>query len=301
MTVNNILKNISINTKLAGVIGNPISHSLSPKIHNHLLAKYNIDGIYLPLKVKSNNLKSTLMNLAEVGFRGFNITLPHKEKAYEICDKLSNTSKAIKAVNTIFVTQNAEQQIILFGHNTDGYGFIENIKNNSNNFDFKNKNIFILGAGGATRSIVYGLIKEGVARIIIANRTEDKVKIIINDFKEISQKCKLEIISWGNKEDALKKCDLLINSTSLGMVGADDLKINLDNLDKKAIVTDIVYNPLMTNLLRQAQRRGNKVVTGIGMLIYQAFPGFKGWYQSNHKINEEFDEITNLLTKDLNL
>ena len=134
-------KNISSHTKIAGVIGDPISHSLSPVIHNYLLNKYKIDGLYLPFKVTKNNLSSTVKTLSQLGFKGFNVTIPHKENIFKICDNLSKTAKIVKAVNTVVITQNQK----IFGHNSDGKGFIQNIKQNISDFDFKNKNIAILG------------------------------------------------------------------------------------------------------------------------------------------------------------
>lgn len=270
-----------IKHKKAGVIGDPISHSLSPRIHNYLLKKYNIEGSYEAFLVQESELEKKVHSFIDQGISGFNVTIPHKEEIFKICDHLSKTATAIKAVNTIIVTKDKK----IFGHNSDGQGFINNIKENSN-FDFKDKNIVILGAGGATRAIYFSLLKEGVKRIIITNRTPLRAQSLINDFKNEFKNCHQTLIDWDKKEESLNDCDLLINCTALGMKGKDELEINLDNLNKNAVVTDIVYNPLMTKLLKDAQARRNEVVTGIGMLIHQALVGFEAWYGVKPEVDE---------------
>ncbi len=274
--------------KVAGVIGDPISHSLSPQIHNYLIKKHNIEGIYFPFKVSKNDLEFFIKKFTQKpNFKGFNVTLPHKEDIFKICDHLSKTALAVKAVNTIIITKDQK----LFGHNSDGEGFINNIKQNSPKFNFKDKNIVILGSGGATRAIYFSLLREGVKKITISNRNEIKAKNLINDFKDDFSNSTLNLVSWDNKEDPLKDCDLLINCTSLGMVGKDNLAIKLDNLNKDAVVTDIVYNPLITNLLKEAKDRGNQIVTGIGMLVNQALVGFEAWYGVKPEVDEELIKL----------
>lgn len=267
-------QNISANTKLAAVIGDPISHSLSPKIHNYFLERYQIDGLYLPLKVKAEDLENAVRHLAKTGFCGFNVTLPHKEEIFKICDHKSQTALKVKAVNTVVITKEGK----LFGHNSDGEGFIQNIRQQAPDFNFKGKNIVILGAGGATRAIYFALLKEGVAKITLSNRSLDKAQILIDDFANNFPNASLQLVGWKEREEELKDCDLLVNCTSLGMTGQEKLSISLKNLNKKALVTDIVYNPLMTDLLIQAQKQGNKIITGIGMLINQALVGFELWF-----------------------
>ena len=275
--------NISVNTKIAGVIGDPISHSLSPKIHNYLIKKYQIDGLYLPFKVEPQNLGSTVKTFAYLGLRGFNVTLPHKEKMVKICDHLSKSALDIGAVNTVIITPDRK----LFGHNSDGVGFINNIKYHAPNFNFKGKNIVVLGAGGATRAVIYALLQEEVKKIVISNRSSERAQILINDFAPKFKKSELNFVVWEQKESALKDCDLLINCTSLGMVGREKLAIDLTALNKEAIVTDIVYQPLMTDFLVDAQKHGHKIVTGIGMLINQALIGFEAWYGVKPEVDEE--------------
>ncbi len=277
--------NISSKTKIAGVIGDPISHSLSPYLHNYLLEKNKIDGIYLPLKISANDLKSCLNALAKMGFKGCNVTIPHKESAYKICDEVSEEAKLIGAVNTIIIDERQK----LHGHNSDGKGFINNIKNHYPDFDFEDKKVVVLGAGGAARALCYSLMKEKVAKIIITNRSLERAENLIKDFKIIPEFKTSPIISspWPNREEILSDCDLLINTTSLGMQGGEELALDLSKLKKSALVCDIVYKPLMTELLILAKNRGNKIVTGIGMLINQALIGFEAWYGIKPEIDQK--------------
>lgn len=278
---------ISPTTKIVAVIGDPISHSLSPKIHNYLLKKHQIDGFYFALKVKNGDLANCVQHLSKIGLKGFNVTIPHKEEIFRICHNKSKTALKVKAVNTVVIMPNGH----LFGHNSDGEGFINNIKKSAPNFNFKGKNIVILGAGGATRAIYFALLKEKVDQITLTNRSIDKAKILIDDFKQDFPDISLKIIDWNDKEKALEDCDLLINCTSLGMSGQESLNIDLKTLNNSAIVTDIVYKPLMTDLLIEAEKRGNKIVTGIGMLVNQALVGFELWFGVKPQSDEELDKI----------
>jgi shikimate dehydrogenase len=268
----------------AAVIGDPISHSLSPKIHNFLLQKYGLKGQYEAIKVEKGNLKSAIQSFVDDGFSGFNVTIPHKEEIFKICDFKSKTALLTGAVNTVVITENNK----IFGHNSDAEGFINNLKYSQSDFDFKDKVACIIGAGGAARAIVYSLIKSGVKKIIITNRSESRVLELINDLSNFAQKhnSNLEFLNQKAFEAELENCDLLVNSTSLGMVGQPKLQIDLTSLSNKAIVYDIVYKPLMTDLLLEAQKRNNRIVTGIGMLIFQALIGFELWFKK--KPEEKF-------------
>lgn len=273
----------------SAVIGDPISHSLSPKIHNYFLKKYNISGDYRAIKVDSKNLEKEINNLVRLGYKGFNITIPHKESVIKFCDHLSNTAKMIGAVNTISILENNK----IFGHNSDAQGFIDNIEFYYPDFEFKNKKIFVIGAGGAARAVIYALINKNVKKIFITNRNEIRVRNLINDFKNlaINKNCQIEFLTKDEFEKSLNDCDLLVNSSSLGMVGMPDLEINISNLNQNAIVNDIVYKPLMTNLLKSAQQNGNRIVTGIGMLFFQALIGFEMWFAKK----AEFDNAEELI------
>ena len=276
----------------AAVIGNPISHSLSPKIHNFLLEKHQIDGIYLALKIEKNDLAVCVDSLVKMGFAGFNVTVPHKEEIFKICDYTSNTAKLCKAVNTVIVTQDKK----LFGHNSDAEGFINHFKNSAPDFDFNNKNIFVIGAGGAARAAVYSLIKAKTKKIFITNRNQNRAEELIKDFADFAaqKNCELEFLDAKNFEEKLDICNLLINSTTLGMEGQEPLRIDLKNLNQSTIVYDIVYKPLLTELLQVAQSRGNKIITGVGMLLNQALIGFEAWFKQ--KPDEKFlTEILKIL------
>lgn len=269
----------------AAVIGDPISHSLSPKIHNFFLEKYEIDGSYEALQVTKNNLSEMVAKLVNSGFAGFNVTLPHKEEIFKICDHKSKTAELTGAVNTVIVTPDKK----LFGHNSDAEGFLNNLKNSQPDFDLSGKNIFVVGAGGAARAVVYALIKSDVKNIFITNRNEIRATELIKNFANFAQqkKCKLKFLDKENFEKNLDQCDLLVNSTSLGMAGQAALELDLKNLKNSALVYDIVYKPLMTELLTAAEARGNKIVTGIGMLVFQALVGFEAWFKQKPEIDEK--------------
>ncbi|MDX2083502.1 MAG: shikimate dehydrogenase [Rickettsiales bacterium] len=271
-------------TLRAAVIGDPIAHSLSPKIHQFLLNKYNISGVYLPIQVSKNELASCVKHLVESGFAGFNVTLPHKEEIFKLCDFVSNTAKLINAVNTVIIT--SDQKI--FGHNSDAEGFLNNLKNSQADFNLKDKNIFLIGAGGAAQALVYALIKSQVKKIFITNRSLARAENLIKNFSAFAaeKNCQLEFLDQKSFEKNLHYCDLLVNSTALGMVGKEKLIIDLENLKNSALVYDIVYRPLKTDLLKNAQNRGNKIVTGIGMLLEQALIGFEAWFKQKPEIDE---------------
>lgn len=278
----------------AAVIGDPISHSSSPKIHNFLLEKHHILGNYQAIKIEKSNLYQGVSELVNQGFAGFNVTIPHKEEIFRICDFTSRTALLTKAVNTVVVTADKK----LFGHNSDAEGFINNLKFSQPNFVLKNKTAFVIGAGGAARAIIYSLINAEFKKIVITNRSSEKAKKIIEDFSEFSSQKKCHLLFQKHEQfcENLNECDLLINSTSLGMTGIEfdkSQEIDLKNLNTDAIVYDIVYKPLMTKLLNDAKQRGNKIVTGLGMLVFQALIGFELWFKEKPK--EEF--VQEILTK----
>lgn len=295
----------------AGVIGYPISHSLSPKLHGYLLQKYNIKGSYEAIEVKPENLKQEFDRLLEEGYAGFNITIPHKEKVFELAQKrgykITSIANAVKAANTIYIDDTKS----IVATNSDTFGFYENLRKGSNNFKLLNssasKSAIILGAGGAANAIVYNLIANcQFEKIYILNRTKEKALKLANYYENYFIKNKLsgdELIPFNHIEaieeitfEIAAKTSLLVNTTSLGMKNQPELNINLAHLNKSAIVYDIVYNPLFTSLLKTAQSRGNPIVTGIGMLIYQAFEGFEKWFGIKPELSsEEFAELTKIL------
>lgn len=269
----------------AAVIGDPISHSLSPTIHGFLLAKHQINGTYEAKKITKEDLAAGVSELVNEGFAGFNVTLPHKEEIYKICDYKSKTATLTGAVNTVIVTPDKK----LFGHNSDVAGFLNNLQNCHPDFDLKDKIAFVIGAGGAARAIVYGLIKSRVKKIYITNRSEIRAAELIKNFTNFASEknCEIKFLEQKDFEKNLGECDLLTNSTSLGMNGQEALEIDLKNLNREAIVYDIVYKPLMTELLTSASKRGNKITTGIGMLVHQALIGFEAWFKTKPEIDED--------------
>lgn len=266
---------------LAGVIGDPIAQSLSPALHEYWLAQHQIDGAYVPLHVTPSNLRSTLNLLAKLGFSGFNATLPHKEEMYHLVDGMDETGRMIGALNTFHFKANGT----IFGTNTDAYGFIQNLittlNEKNHTFDFSQAHILVLGAGGAARAIIVGLVQQGCKHITLCNRNAQRMQTLRDTlmgfpaFKEVSIIC----APWEERQAATSQAiDLLVNTTQLGMVGQPELDITLENLPKHCIVSDIVYNPLITPLLADAQQHGLTIVDGLGMLLWQAQRGFELWF-----------------------
>jgi shikimate dehydrogenase len=276
LTPNNKMPNNQIK---AAVIGDPIAQSLSPVIHNYFLKKYQINGSYEAIKITQENLLSEVKSLINQGFAGFNVTIPHKEEIFKICDFKSKTALAVGAINTVIITPDKK----LFGHNSDVDGFLNNLKDLQKDFDLANKNVFVIGAGGAARAIIYALIKSKVAKIFITNRNKNRALELIKNFPN----CEIVFLEMVDFENHLNQCDLLVNSTSLGMLGQEPLRINLKNLKKSSMVYDIVYKPLITDLLNSANLQGNKIITGIGMLLHQALIGFEAWYKTKPEIDQE--------------
>jgi len=274
----------------AGLIGNPVNHSLSPKIHNYFLQKLQINGSYQAFNIDPKNFYVSLENLKNQGFAGFNVTIPFKEKIIEQCFKLDDSAQKIKAVNTVVIDHNSN----FIGYNSDAKGFIDNIFAKYPNYNLRNKNAFVIGAGGASRAIVYGLLTSNVQNIFITNRNHHRVENLIADFSALAsqKKINLKYFSLEDFTDHLNHCDILINSTSLGMQNQPPLLLNLEKLNYNSLVYDIVYKPLITDLLYQAQKRGNPIITGLGMLIRQALVGFNLWY---HKSITDIGNLEELL------
>ena len=273
-------KTLTGKTLVAGVFGWPINHSRSPRLHGFWLAKYGIDGAYLPFSTRPENLIDAIRALPKLGFRGGNITLPHKERALAAVDELSDVARRIGAVNTLIVREDGT----IFGDNTDGYGFLQHLKSSAPQWRAEAGPAVVLGAGGAARAIIVALLDAGVPRIILTNRTASRAD---NLARELGGEAsgRIEVIDWTLREAALEGAGLLVNTTQLGQAGQAPLEINLRHLPTSAVVDDIVYVPLETNLLAAAKTRGNAVVDGIGMLLHQARPGFKAWFGVEPEVN----------------
>ncbi len=258
----------------AGVIGWPIEQSKSPLIHGYWLDVYNIVGRYDAIAVSPDDLGEAIKRLQGQGYAGLNITVPHKEKICAIVDELTPRATRIGAVNTVVFKDNK-----VFGDNTDGVGFINNLKSGA---EFARDSAMILGAGGAARAVLDALIQEGFRDIIIANRTTARAEALIKSFK--TKTANLHVIAWEDIPNHLAELSLLVNTTSLGMAGQAELSLDLAHLSPKTLVTDIVYNPLQTALLRKATNRGNPTIDGLGMLLHQAVPGFHAWFGTEPEV-----------------
>ena len=264
----------------AGVIGWPISHSLSPRLHGFWLDHFLMNATYEAIPVEVDSLGLFVKSLKQNGFEGVNITVPHKETVMAFCDELSDVAKRVGAVNTLIINDKG----LILGTNTDVYGFSENLKQSDAWKRRVEGPAVVLGAGGAARGVCVGLQDMGYKNIRLVNRTIARAKTLADDLED-----GIKAYATTDIGDALKHAQLLVNTTSLGMKGCDPLEIDLTNLPKSAIVNDIVYNPLDTDLLKQAAKRGNPTVDGIGMLLYQAIPGFKAWFKpkSDPQVSEK--------------
>lgn len=267
---------ITGNARLAGVMAWPVGHSLSPRLHNHWLSTMEIDGAYVPLPVRPDDVAKVISTAGRMGFRGLNVTVPHKEMALKAVDSVDDLATRIGAVNTIIYDEDGKS----LGTNTDGFGFIENIRQKYAGWSFEEGPAVVLGAGGAARAIVVALMDAGAPEILICNRTHERAQELANDLNG-----PVTVVPWDTRNDALSGAALLVNTTTLGMTGKDQLEINLEALPEYACVNDIVYAPLETRLLRAAYHRGNPTVDGIGMLLHQARPGFEAWFGQAPEVN----------------
>ena len=261
---------------LAGVIGDPIGHSRSPRLHGHWLARYGIDGHYVPLRVPATDLDETLRLLPRLGFAGINVTIPHKEAVFDRADEVTDRARAVGAANTLVFRDGR-----IHADNTDGIGFLANLRQGAPNWQ-SDRPAIIVGAGGAARGIVDALLTAGVPRVTLANRTTARADALADVFGDRTQ-----VVPWTEVSDALAGQGLLVNTTSLGMTGQPPLTLDLHALPEEAVVTDIVYTPLSTPLLRAAAARGNPVVDGLGMLLHQAVPGFAAWFGTTPEVDDD--------------
>jgi shikimate dehydrogenase len=265
----------------ACVIGWPIKHSRSPLIHGYWLKLYGIEGAYEKREVTPAELPTFLENLPQGPYVGCNVTLPHKEAAFAAVCVTDEVTRRLGVVNTVFIRDG-----IVSGISTDGEGFIQNLLSNSPGFAVKGRHFTILGAGGSARAIVGTLAAMGAGRINVVNRTPERSEILRRDFGTT-----VMVVDWARREDILGETDVLVNTTSLGMTGQPQLEIALDRLPAHAIVTDIVYIPLETELIRRARMRGYHVVPGLGMLLYQAVPGFELWFGRRPEVTPELYDL----------
>lgn len=254
---------------LAGVMGWPIAHSRSPVIHGHWIEQLGLRGAYVPLAVNPVNLPDALKGLSALGFAGCNLTLPHKVDALNSVHALDPVAQQIGAVNTVIVQADGS----LRGTNTDAFGYIQSLREAQPHWRADSGPAVVLGAGGAARAIVWALADAGVKEIRLFNRSPDKARDMAAQFGS-----PVKALAWEQRHDALADAGLLVNTTTQGMQGQPPLDIDLSALPQAALVSDIVYTPLQTDLLLRAKLRGNPVVNGLGMLLHQARPGFEAWF-----------------------
>ena len=273
--------NITGKAKLAGVIGWPVAHSRSPRLHGFWLQQHQIDGAYVPLAVHPDHLAQVVLALPRMGFAGVNLTVPHKSAIIPHLDHLDSVAQRIGAVNTLVFDQHG----LITGSNTDAYGFLENLRRGAPQWAPDAGPAVILGAGGAARAVVVALQDAGVGEIRLANRSPERTAALIADIPGPVA------IDWDQRHQALEGAALLVNTTLLGQTGQPPLDINLAALPVPAVVNDIVYVPLETQLLRAARARGNTVVDGLGMLLWQAAPGFAAWFGPHPHVTPELREF----------
>ncbi len=263
---------------LAGVIGHPIAHSRSPALHGFWLRRYGIKGHYIPMDVSPVDLEETLRLLPRIGFVGLNVTIPHKEAILKIADVITDRAALIGAANTLIFRKDGR----IHADNTDGAGFVANLRQNAPHWNPAAGPAAVLGAGGAARAVVAALIEVGVPEIRLTNRSRPRADALRADFG-----AKITVHDWVHAGNMLEGATTVINTTSLGMAGKPDFRVPLDALEPGAVVNDLVYNPLKTFFLAEAERRGATIVDGLGMLLHQAAPGFERWFGPTPSIDEE--------------
>ncbi len=256
-------------SKKAAVIGFPVEQSLSPLIHQHWLQRYQIDGQYKSITIMPENLAQWVETLINTGYAGFNVTIPHKIGIMAFCDTVTDLAQEIGAVNMVTIDERGQ----LTGTNTDVFGFQENLRQQQPDWDPTQGPALVLGAGGASRAVVYALLDMGVPQVTLCNRNGDRAYALSQE--EFCQG-RVNVLDWTARDKGLYTSTLLVNTTSLGMINSAPLEIDLSNAN--CLVYDIVYRPQNTPLLQQAQRYGLPVVTGLGMLLHQARPAFESWY-----------------------
>ncbi|KIN74432.1 shikimate dehydrogenase [Sulfitobacter guttiformis] len=261
---------------LAGVIGSPIAHSKSPQLHRHWLKAYGIAGHYIPMDVSAENLEKVLRTLPSMGFVGVNITIPHKENVLQIADLVTDRATLIGAANTLIFRKDGK----IHADNTDGYGFIENLKSGAPGWDPRSGPAAILGAGGAARAVISSLLEAGVPEILLSNRTRVRADKLKQEFGS-----RVQVFDWVQAGNMIDDASLLVNTTSLGMIGKSEMRVPLDGLRATTVVTDLVYAPLKTRLLETAQGYGCVTVDGLGMLLHQAVPAFERWFGKRPEVD----------------
>jgi shikimate dehydrogenase len=262
---------------IAGVIGHPIAHSRSPTLHGYWLRRYGIRGHYVPLDIAQADLAAAIRMMPKMGFVGANVTLPHKEAILGIADIITDRAALIGAANTLIFRKDGR----IHADNTDGSGFIANLRQNAPNWAPQSGPAAVFGAGGAARAVVAALIEVGVPEVRIANRTRPRAEALRADLG-----AKVQVYEWVQAANMLDGATTVVNTTALGMQGKPDFRVPLDGLMSGALVTDLVYTPLRTQFLIEAEQHGCTIVDGLGMLLHQAVPGFERWFGHRPEVDE---------------
>jgi len=263
---------------LAGVIGSPVAHSRSPAVHGYWLKHYGIAGYYVPIDVAQGDLETVLRTLPKAGFVGCNITIPHKERVLAIADVVSDRAALIGAANTLIFRPDGR----IHADNTDGYGFIANLREGAPHWQPAEGPAAVIGAGGAARAIITSLLEVGCPEIRISNRTRARADALRAEFG-----ARIVIYDWVQAGNMLEDARTVVNTSSLGMIGKQEFRVPLDALSAEAVVTDCVYTPLRTTLLEEAEAIGCTTVDGLGMLLHQAVPGFERWFGQRPEVTPE--------------
>ncbi len=254
---------------LAGVIGSPVAHSKSPMIFRYWFQQLGLRGYYIPMDIASGDLEDAIRTMPKLGFVGANVTIPHKEHVLGLADSVSDRAALIGSANTLTFRDDGT----IYADNTDGYGFVENLRQGAPDWSAKDGPAAVLGAGGAARAVLSSLIDAGVPEIRLTNRTRTRSDALAREFGN-----KIRVFDWVQAGNMLDGARTVVNATSLGMTGKPEMRIPLDAMSKDAVVTDLVYAPLETPLLAHAKSIGCTTVDGLGMLLYQATPGFERWF-----------------------
>lgn len=270
------------NLMRAGVMGWPVNHSRSPLLHGYWLKKYGISGSYEHIPSEPEKFETDLRALAAGGWRGMNVTIPHKEAALKLADEVTDRARAIGAANTIVVKDDGR----ISADNTDAFGFIENLKDGAGDAWNPSNPALVLGAGGAARAVLYALLEANVPMIVLANRSKARAENLAAEFGP-----KIQVVDFEKAETTLSEAGLIVNTTSLGMKGQPPLELDFSQVRSDAVATDIVYTPLMTPFLNQAEAAGLTIVDGLGMLMHQARPGFAAWFGVEPEVDTGLREV----------
>jgi shikimate dehydrogenase len=272
---------------LAGLMGWPVMHSLSPQLHNYWLRQHRLAGTYVPLAIKPDGLRAALRALPALGFSGCNLTIPHKEAALELVDKVDPLARRIGAVNTVIVAADGS----LEGRNTDAFGFVESVREAHSSWRADAGAIVVIGAGGSARAVLASMIDAGAREIRLINRSPARAQALLRDLGG-----PIRMLDWRDRQAALSGAAMLINTTNQGMTGEAPLDLALDRLATTALVCDIIYVPRETPLIAAARRRGNPTVGGLGMLIHQARAAFEAWFGITPEVTAELRAMVETTT-----